>query len=385
MLKLFTLPALAALATAVLVPPPSGPYAVVSGVHDLTDESRQDPYSPEDKRRILVSTYFPVDSSSCEDEDVVIPYLPPQTEIVFGQFIETSFGVPGQLIAGFEVAYCSPKEAPTSEENEGGDGFPLVIFSPGFGGTRLFYSVQAAALASLGYAVITVDHPYDALVTEFPDGTLIPGPAVEEGDEAGIVNLVKVRAQDISFLIDQLEQSPSLGSNIPIDMSNIISIGHSLGGWTSAGVAINDDRVLGGINFDGRIGEPVASAGLAKPFLLVGVATALNETHQGWSSFYESVSDAKMILGVNGTLHSTYTDLSYLVTLVDIPPQLIPALQAALGTIDGTLNLEILTSIVDGFADLVFKGDTAPLKGIDEEYEDVVTLAEKLPGSCDKA
>jgi hypothetical protein len=168
-------------------------------------------------------------------------------------------------------------------------------------------------------------------------------------------------------------------------MSNIISIGHSLGGWTSAGVAINDDRVLGGINFDGRIGEPVASAGLAKPFLLVGAATALNETHQGWSSFYESVSDAKMILGVNGTLHSTYTDLSYLVTLVDIPPQLIPALQAALGTIDGTLNLEILTSIVDGFADLVFKGDTAPLKGIDEEYEDVVTLAEKFTGSCDKA
>jgi pimeloyl-ACP methyl ester carboxylesterase len=261
MLKLFTLPALAALATAVLVPPPSGPYAVVSGVHDLTDESRQDPYSPEDKRRILVSTYFPVDSSYCEDEDVVIPYLPPQTEIVFGQFIETSFGVPGQLIAGFEVGYCSPKEAPISEENEGSDGFPLVIFSPGFGGTRLFYSVQAAALASMGYAVITVDHPYDALVTEFPDGTLIPGPAVEEGDEAGIVNLVKVscamplmnnwckatylltciiqvRAQDISFLIDQLEQSPSLGSDVPIDMSNIISIGHSLGGWTSAGVAI---------------------------------------------------------------------------------------------------------------------------------------------------
>lgn len=189
MLKLLAIPVLAALTTAVLVPPPSGPYSVVTNVHPLTDESRQDPYAPEDKRRILVSTFFPVDSSSCEDEDAVTPYLLPQTEAVYAELLK-GFGLPAELLSGFEVGYCSPKEVPA--ENESTDGFPLVILSPGFTGSRLFYAVQARALASMGYAVVTLDHPYDSLIVEFPDGSIVTGPAVAENDTAGLVNLVQV-------------------------------------------------------------------------------------------------------------------------------------------------------------------------------------------------
>lgn len=45
------------------------------------------------------------------------------------------------------------------------------MFSPGLSASRLLYSAQARALASYGYIVITLDHPYDALFVEFPDGT----------------------------------------------------------------------------------------------------------------------------------------------------------------------------------------------------------------------
>lgn len=53
--------------------------------------------------------------------------------------------------------------------------YPVVIVSPGHTVSRLLYSAQARALASHGYIVITVDHPYDPWIVEFPDGTEIPG------------------------------------------------------------------------------------------------------------------------------------------------------------------------------------------------------------------
>lgn len=37
------------------------------------------------------------------------------------------------------------------------------------------YSTSAGDLASQGYVVITVDHPYDAAIVEFPDGSVVRG------------------------------------------------------------------------------------------------------------------------------------------------------------------------------------------------------------------
>lgn len=92
--------------------------------------------------------------------------------------------------------------------------------------------------------------------------------------------------------------------------------------------------------------------------------------------------DAKMLLGVNGTTHYSFWDLSYLITLKDVPAELVPYLQAALGTIDGGVMFEIFKAITDGFAQLVFGGKAGALKDIDQDFEQVVSLEEKFPGSC---
>ena len=50
---------------------------------------------------------------------------------------------------------------------------PVLIFSPGGGMIREAYTAQLEDLASHGYVVAAISHPYDASVTIFPGGRQI--------------------------------------------------------------------------------------------------------------------------------------------------------------------------------------------------------------------
>lgn len=354
-----------------VVPPPSGPYSVITEVYDLTDESRWDPFASANathKRRILASTFLP--AVSCHEE-VITPFLPPVTEAVYLQVV-ASFGLPPELLTGFEVGYCAGGTYPEQEQ-----GFPLIVLSPGSTTTRLFHTVLARDLASVGYAVVTIDHPYDSLVVEFPDGSVTTGPLVSE-EPADLLQAVDVRSQDISFLLDQLADL-----ELPIDMSKIVAVGHSMGGWASAVVSMTDDRVLGGMNFDGMVVGPVVEAGLSKPFVLIGSAGRAESGYpDGWRDFYDNSLGTKMIAVVNETVHNSFFDLPYLLTLKEVPVEILPPLYAALGSIDGEVLLNIERELVDGLAKLIFEGDASSLKAISEEFEQVMVLEEHIPGSC---
>jgi len=58
-------------------------------------------------------------------------------------------------------------------ENKDVNKVPLVFLLQGFYGTRLLHSAQAQALASAGFAVITVDHTFESIAVEFPDGSVV--------------------------------------------------------------------------------------------------------------------------------------------------------------------------------------------------------------------
>jgi hypothetical protein len=157
---------------ATLVPGPPGPYQVSYGAHALTDESRWETFAPpgiSHKRRIMVSTFLPVDPEHCSSE--LVPYMPPRTVVTYGEYAN-GYGLPVDLFEGYEFEFCSSSTTSVPDANTTHK-YPLVIFSPGLTASRLLYGAQARALASYGYAVITVDHPYDATVVEFPDGTIV--------------------------------------------------------------------------------------------------------------------------------------------------------------------------------------------------------------------
>jgi hypothetical protein len=98
--------------------------------------------------------------------------MPPLTASVMGKVGET-LGLPEGTIEKFEMETCNISTIhPEKEGKEANQDFPVLVFSPGFAGTRLIYGAFARSLASLGYIVITVDHPYEAYIVEFPDGTV---------------------------------------------------------------------------------------------------------------------------------------------------------------------------------------------------------------------
>ena len=171
-MHLLALPLLLGAAQALLVPPPLGPYSVAIKSIELIDPSRIDSLAPEPntKRRFMASAYLPVDARyDCETQ--VVPYMPTLTASVFGKWGE-SLGVPQGMLEMFKMDFCdisTVKLGVNMKKQE----FPVAVFSPGLGGTRLIYGALARSLASVGYIVITLDHTYETEVVQFPDGSVV--------------------------------------------------------------------------------------------------------------------------------------------------------------------------------------------------------------------
>lgn len=159
-------------AQALMVPPPTGLYSVAVKHFELIDSNRTDSLAPHPntKRRFMSSVYLPVDAIyNCKSQTV--PYMPMLTARVFGQMGE-QLGIPQGTLERFEMDFCDLSTI-ALDVDAGAEKkqYPVAIFSPGYGGTRLVYGAMARSLASLGYIVFTLDHTYEASVVQFPDGS----------------------------------------------------------------------------------------------------------------------------------------------------------------------------------------------------------------------
>jgi predicted dienelactone hydrolase len=160
------------------------------------------------------------------------------------------------------VEFWYPKDA--------GGRYRLVVFSPGSFGTKTSNTSTFMELASNGYVVCSIDHPYHALFTIGADGHLVTmDPSFYQEvvdmnngkyDEATAFKLEKkwmqLQTADINFVLDTiLAQAQEAGSDPVyqlIDPEKIGLMGHSLGGESSAEVARerNLDADLGGEYLD---------------------------------------------------------------------------------------------------------------------------------------
>lgn len=180
---------LAAAASAYLVPGPSGPYAVGFSNMTLTDDNRLDPYAPtQQKRRVLISAYLPVDTASKACPKKTVPYMPPAVAAHYGQ-LAAQAGLPNETFALFGMEFCDLQKFCNRKAR---GKFPLVLYDTGLGTVRELYGAKARNLASQGYIVVTTDHPYDADIVEFPDGSVVEAANVDWGSETEIVKALKV-------------------------------------------------------------------------------------------------------------------------------------------------------------------------------------------------
>jgi predicted dienelactone hydrolase len=162
------------------------------------------------------------------------------------------------------VEFWYPKDA--------GGRYPLVVFSHGALGVKASNTSTFMELASNGYVVCSIDHPYDSFYTIGTDGHLVTvDPSflqevigVNNGkyDEATTFKLqqkwMQLRTADINFVLDAiLAQVKEAGSDEVyqlIDKEKIGLMGHSLGGESSAQVARQRNDIDAVVNLDADLG-----------------------------------------------------------------------------------------------------------------------------------
>lgn len=283
----------------ILLPGPSGPCQVHIKSTELVDTSRVDPYSPKhDVRAIMVSTFAPIHCGEVH----YMPYIPPRI------FPEASrrMKLPNSTLNIFEL----PSFAPSEDHHNDTQKYPVILFSPGMGSSRLIYANILEEVASAGFLVISIDHPHDAAAVEFPDGHVIP---MNPNIPHNVPLALETRVGDVIFTLNQLQRN--IQSILPSSFSrklyldNVAVVGHSEGGATAAATMFNDTRFAGGINLDGSLFGPVVQKGLDRPLINIGDPHLAKEQHWAWDVIWSRLRGFKLQLRINDIKHLGFTDL----------------------------------------------------------------------------
>ncbi|HVT28373.1 MAG TPA: hypothetical protein VHE81_10205 [Lacipirellulaceae bacterium] len=161
--------------------------------------------------------------------------------------------------------------------------FPLLLYSPAWDGVRTENTFQAEELASHGYIVVAMDHPYGSEVTVFPDGRIVhsklvlgnpfSSQAAEESFVRTVEAEIRLRASDASFLLDDLSRwnadDPDGLLTGRIDLDHVGIFGFSLGGGVAAQACWLDRRFKAGVDMDGLIAAESERDGPRVPFLFL--------------------------------------------------------------------------------------------------------------------
>lgn len=131
---------------------------VGTAVMELTDTTRMDPLAPKPQHRsLMVSSYYPVgERQDCDWTPH--KYMPDKTAAYVSKSLTDDFGFKVDM-GSVRLQMChlkNPADYDLNVSDFAKTNFPLVLFSPGDGSSRLFHGAQAQAIASLGYVVITV-------------------------------------------------------------------------------------------------------------------------------------------------------------------------------------------------------------------------------------
>ncbi|KAI0420629.1 platelet-activating factor acetylhydrolase [Xylaria grammica] len=368
----------------VIVPELTGPYRVGTTVLELVDYSRQDPFAPTPRPRdLVISLFYPTDGHSKHPKNCTLaPQFPPATAAMIDVFINNT-----GLAETVTTRSCigSPLSRPD---------LPLLFLGPGLGNPRVFHSDFAGEIASHGWNVVTVDHPYDAFIVEYPDGRAVyaTDSPYNISDDANLPDYLDARVKDLRFVLDSLENSsvtsqiPGLGSATSPSKTNtqgypkpklrtdkVGVFGHSFGGAAALQLLKEDKRFYAGADLDGGVYGTVVQEGTDSPFLYMRAQNHTHITDPTWAEAWPHLRGFKREYSVNGTEHGSFTDGPILGDIFG--DEALGIFGSFLGTIKGTRIFAIENAFLGAFFGRFLKGEGGELldgKGLDQWPE--VTL-----------
>ncbi|GIP43631.1 carboxylic ester hydrolase [Paenibacillus sp. J45TS6] len=146
--------------------------------------------------------------------------------------------------------------------------YPLLMFSHGAFGIKASNSSTFTELASHGYVVVSIDHPYHSFYTFSEDGKIVTvNPEymqeVNNANKAGIYSLseyfeltqkwMTLRTDDMNFVMDTILEQAGQGEGSVyelIDTQKIGVFGHSMGGAASVALSRERDDINAVVNID---------------------------------------------------------------------------------------------------------------------------------------
>ena len=100
---------------------------------------------------------------------------------------------------------------------------PVVIYTHGWAGEKIFATDQLITIASEGYVVIALDHTGLSMFTELPSGTIYNTGSTDAS--SNVYEVMNQMSLDIQDVVNYFKDS-----DYPADFSDISVIGHSTGG-----------------------------------------------------------------------------------------------------------------------------------------------------------
>jgi hypothetical protein len=265
---------------------------------------------------------------------------------------------------------------------------PVVLYSPGFGTSRLLATFQVEELASRGYVVVTLDHTGEAPV-EFPGGRLTGVELPQENSAAFMRKVTATRVADVRFLLDSLETlrrggNPDAGGRLlprglgrSLDLRRTAMFGYSLGGLTAGETMLVDRRLDAGVNMDGTMmydfaGKTdyadVVERGLDRPFLLFGAMGHHHRSKPGdamydpsWTTFWQRQRGWKLDLQIAEGTHGAFADYQFLIPQLDEEFGLPQDPDELLGKVDPDRSVAAQRAYLGAFMDRFLKHRPQPL------------------------
>jgi dienelactone hydrolase len=172
--------------------------------------------------------------------------------------------------------------------------FPVVLFSHGFGATRLFYSHLLRGIASWGFVVVSADYLERGLLAQATHSSVPDTPALDLQVMFESLDVVELGSADLSSPLYRL-----------VDEHKVATLGHSAGGQTAFD-ALADPRIATAVGW-----APVgpSQAVPRKPVTIIGEQGDIALTPATLTKEFHHFSGATTLVEISGTGHNSYTDI----------------------------------------------------------------------------
>lgn len=348
---------------------PQGKYPVGTRIFRWVDVNQGEPITsdPHDKRNVVVQAWYPTEVNA---KGAHSPYLDGLNRLP-----ENIGPLPKRLLDHYDqINTHGILTAPISKAQHQ---WPVVIFLTGNVASRAFYTSLIAGLASHGYVVLAIDHPYEAMITQLADGTIATTIENLPTNAPDLTDFMKgrldLRIADIKFVLHQLDNpkarpDPFLGS---LDLNRMVIAGHSLGGATAGAAMASDARLKAAVNIDGTLyGELPIPTG-PRPFLLIE-----SNKEQGERFRRYETGNQRLFKQFGGGYRYELVEADHY-SFTDAPFLLAPPTRFLAGAILGfgniptktqTATIDLLTTFFQG----VLNGKPANLDSVANRYQGII-------------